>query len=88
MSNFIFRYTNSINKASGITKGLNGAIQRVIVNGNAFADLVGSAKNIRGISRYEGPPCDDTNELEGRGTTGWRQVQKCFNGGQCIPYFR
>ncbi len=84
----MFRYPNSINKASGITKGLNGAIQRVIVNGNAFNDLVGRAKSFRGVTMYEGPPCNDTNDLDGRGSTGPRQGQKCFNGGQCTPYLR
>ena len=53
-----FRFAYSLNKASGVVTGLDGALQRLIVNGNAIEDLVEVAKDSRGISRYVGAPCD------------------------------
>ena len=70
-----FRYAYTLNRDSGITVGLNGAIQRLIVNGNTIEDLVGHAKDSRGISRYLGPPCDNPND----------PTPKCLNGGICVP---
>ena len=64
--------------------GLDGALQRIIVNGNAIEDLVEVAKDSRGISRYVGPPCDDNDkDLLHR-----RPKAKCMNGGICTPFFR
>ena len=75
-------------------KGLDGAIQRLIVNGNTFDDLMGQAKNSRGVTRYVGAPCDDPEDVDvpggvaklksGRGG----KEKKCQNGGQCFPFFR
>jgi len=84
----LFRYSNTLNKASGISKGLNGAIQRLVINGNSHSDLVGIAKNFRGISKYVGPPCYDTNEIDDANSLRNTNNQKCFNGGQCLPYLR
>ena len=56
---FFFRFGYSLNKDSGVVTGLDGALQRLIVNGNAIEDLVEVAKDSRGISRYVGSPCDE-----------------------------
>ena len=67
-----------MNRDSGITTGLNGAIQRLIVNGDVMDDLVILAKDSRGITRYLGPPCNEVDDSN----------PKCQNGGICRPYFR
>lgn len=67
------RFSYSLSRSSGVVTGLNGAIQRLIVNGNAIENLMDHAKDSREISDYEGPPCDQ---------------HKCLNGGQCKPFFR
>ena len=72
------RYAYSLNRDSGITTGLNGAIQRLIVNGDVMDDLVVLAKDSRGITRYVGPPCNTVDDSD----------PKCQNGGICRPYFR
>ena len=59
--------------------GLDGAIQRLIVNGDVMDDLVILAKDSRGIKRYVGPPCNDDVD---------DPSPKCQNGGICRPYFR
>ena len=59
--------------------GLDGAIQRLIVNGDVMDDLVILAKDSRGIKRYVGPPCNDNVD---------DPSPKCQNGGICRPYFR
>ena len=75
-------------------KGLDGAIQRLIVNGNTFEDLMGQAKNSRGVTRYVGPPCDDPDNVEVLGgvaatkSVRVKSEKKCQNGGQCFPFFR
>ena len=75
---YFFRYAYSLNRDSGITTGLDGAIQRLIVNGDVMDDLVIHAKDSRGITRYVGPPCNDVDD----------PAPKCQNGGICRPYFR
>lgn len=67
-----------MNKDAGVVTGLDGALQRIIVNGNAIEDLVDVAKDSRGISRFVGAPCDD----------GKNFIPKCMNGGICTPFFR
>ena len=74
----IYRYAYSLNRDSGITTGLAGAIQRLIVNGDVMDDLVIVAKDSRGITRYIGPPCNEPDDPS----------PKCHNGGTCRPYFR
>ncbi len=86
-----FRFAYTLNKDSGIVKGLDGAIQRLIVNGNTFDDLMGQAKNSRGVSRYVGAPCDDPDDAEVPGGVAKSKSGrggKCQNGGQCFPFFR
>ena len=58
--------------------GLDGAIQRLIVNGDVMDDLVILAKDSREITRYIGPPCNDVDDPK----------PKCLHGGICRPYFR
>lgn len=83
MQNIIFfyfiRYAYSLNKDAGVVTGLEGALQRLIVNGNAIEDLVEVAKDSRGISRYVGAPCEEKD---------LGPPHKCMNGGICTPFFR
>ena len=58
---------------------MDGALQRIIINGNAIEDLIEVSKNSRGITKYVGPPCDDEKS---------QQNAKCMNGGVCTPFFR
>ena len=67
-----------MNKDAGVVTGLDGALQRLIVNGNAIEDLIDVAKNSRGTTKYVGPPCDVINKSQ----------PKCMNGGICTPFFR
>lgn len=76
----LVRHAHTLNRDSGITAGLFGAIQRLVVNGNSVEDLVGAALDSRGIQRYFGPPCDDPSY------PGKPPV--CQNGGVCHPNFR
>ena len=91
MSNFFFRFGYSLNKDSGVVTGLDGALQRLIVNGNAIEDLVEVAKDSRGISRYVGAPCDhggiDDNSVDSISDRAGK-VAKCKNRGICTPFFR
>jgi hypothetical protein len=59
-----------LSRDAGITTGLNGAIQRLIVNGNPVESLMDHVKDSRNVARYTGPPCDDN---------------PCLNGGVCKP---
>ncbi|XP_050719912.1 agrin-like isoform X4 [Eriocheir sinensis] len=56
---------------SGVTMGLNGAIQRLLVNSEVFDNLDERATGGRGVRRYRGPPC---------------QMNPCENGGVCHPF--
>nr|XP_053635121.1 agrin-like [Cherax quadricarinatus] len=56
---------------SGVTMGLNGAIQRLLVNSEVFDNLDERATGGRGVRRYRGPPC---------------QLNPCENGGVCQPF--
>ncbi len=53
--------------------GLDGAIQRLVVNGNAVDALVEHARDSLGVSAYAGQPC---------------ATNSCLNGGVCRPFFR
>ncbi len=65
-----------MSRQSGVTRGLDGAVQRLVVNGNAVEDLMGRSRDARGVTKYVGPPCD------GDGSP------RCLNGGQCRPFMR
>ncbi|XP_045102495.1 agrin-like isoform X4 [Portunus trituberculatus] len=56
---------------SGVTMGLNGAIQRLLVNSEVYDNLDERATGGRGVRRYRGPPC---------------QMNPCENGGVCHPF--
>lgn len=56
---------------SGVTIGLNGAIQRLLVNSEVYDNLDERATGGRGVRRYRGPPC---------------QLNPCENGGVCQPF--
>lgn len=63
-----FTYSNV---EANLTHCLNGAIQRLIVNGDHFigSNLLKSSERAS-ISSYLGPPCD---------------LNKCDGQGQCVP---
>ena len=64
---------NESNADANLTACLNGAIQRMIINGESIMAnslLTGSTERAN-ISSYLGPPCDLSN--------------KCENKSQCIP---
>ncbi|XP_059489146.1 agrin-like isoform X2 [Neocloeon triangulifer] len=63
---------SEVSRDSGVTIGLNGAIQRVVVNGEVLDDLVKRANSKRGVSHYSGPPCSGN-------------ASPCKNGGVCHP---
>jgi agrin, putative len=65
---------SSTHKESGISRGLNGAIQRIIVNGEVWDDLVSQALKQHNVGQYSGPPCGYQNP--------------CPNGTLCIPHFQ
>ncbi|XP_042234513.1 agrin-like isoform X4 [Homarus americanus] len=56
---------------SGVIMGLNGAIQRLLVNSEVLDNLDERATGGRGVRRYRGPPC---------------QLNPCENGGVCQPF--
>jgi hypothetical protein len=65
-----------VSRDAGITRGLNGAVQRLIVNGHTWQNLAerANAEHQRGISRYDGPPCPISTD-----------ANPCLNGGVCQP---
>jgi coxsackievirus/adenovirus receptor len=65
-----------VNRDARITRGLTGAIQRLIVNGHTWQNLAERAgsEHQKGISRYDGPPCPTSPE-----------ANPCLNGGICQP---
>lgn len=68
---FLGGFRGKVNPDSGIEKGFDGAIQRFIVNGDLYDDLVVRARRTHKISRYMGYPCHKNNP--------------CLNGGVCVP---
>lgn len=59
------------NKEAGITTGLNGALQRIVVNGEIWDNLVDRASQVHNIAEYGGPPCGYQNP--------------CPNNAICLP---
>ncbi|XP_074597901.1 agrin-like isoform X2 [Brevipalpus obovatus] len=53
----------------------NGAIQRVVINGQNFEDLVPQSSNLKDIDEYFGPPCYRTES----------RSSLCLNRGICLP---
>jgi len=68
-----FRHLYSISPESGVLIGLDGAIQRVIINGDAIVNLLRRSIDSYNIREYQGAPCSDST---------------CDNHGRCVPYFR
>ncbi|XP_067005728.2 agrin-like [Anabrus simplex] len=67
------------NRDAAIMTGLDGAIQRLIVNGHTLDNLGERSAPLgvsraSGISRYRGPPCPVD-----------REANPCLNGGICQP---
>lgn len=52
--------------------GLDGALQRLVLNGDAWTDLVGRARASERVSSFAGPPCGPA-------------PGPCLNGGLCLP---
>ena len=69
----IFRHLYSVSAESGVMIGLDGAIQRLIINGEANANLLRRSIDSYNIRDYNGAPCSDN---------------PCENGAHCVPYFR
>ncbi|XP_067139294.1 agrin-like isoform X3 [Centruroides vittatus] len=65
-----YRHLADINPESGVAVGFNGALQRIVVNGELLEDLRKIAKDSRGVSSYRGPPCSEN---------------PCLNSGICKP---
>jgi hypothetical protein len=65
-----------VNRDAGVTRGLDGAIQRLIVNGQTWQNLAerANSEHQRRISRYDGPPCPLSTD-----------ANPCLNGGICQP---
>ncbi|GFQ63810.1 agrin [Trichonephila clavata] len=60
-----------VNPGAGVRTGLDGAIQRITVNGDIWDRLMARAIWSHGVRRYRGPPCDE--------------MSQCLNDGVCIP---
>ncbi|XP_066966425.1 agrin-like [Macrobrachium rosenbergii] len=65
-----FKLWYMVNRDSGILVGLDGALQRLLVNGVVYDRLLEAATEQRGVSRYRGPPC---------------LPNPCFNAAICVP---
>lgn len=61
-----------VNPESGVRVGLDGAIQRISVNGDIWDRPLSRALWSHGVRRYRGPPCDSNGTL-------------CLNDGVCVP---
>ncbi|XP_074654555.1 agrin-like [Tubulanus polymorphus] len=61
-----------INPLSGVTTGLRGAVQRLLINGEYIERLMETAVSVHKITPYDGPPCDNN---------------PCLNGGKCYAVF-
>ena len=72
MVNF-FRHLYGISTDSGVLIGLDGAIQRVIINGDTIVNLVRRAMQSYSVRDYNGAPCNSN---------------PCDNQGRCVPFFR
>ena len=66
----------SVSSEAGILVGLDGAIQRLIINGEAQVNLQRRALSSSQVRDYLGFPCDP------------RASPQCDNGGTCVPWFR
>uniref|UniRef100_T1L3L3 Agrin n=1 Tax=Tetranychus urticae TaxID=32264 RepID=T1L3L3_TETUR len=53
--------SHSTHREFNISKGFNGAIQRIVVNGHVWDDLLDRAIEIYNVAKYVGPPCESPN---------------------------
>ena len=67
------RHLYSVSVESGVVMGLDGAIQRVIINGETTVNLLRKAIDSKNIRDYKGAPCAGN---------------PCENDGICVPNFR
>ena len=67
------RHLYSVSPESGIIIGLDGAIQRIILNGEVMVSLQRRALDSLAVRDYTGAPCSDS---------------PCDNGATCVPHFR
>lgn len=56
---------------SGVTKGLDGSIQRIALNGEIWERITDHVIRSRAVKRYRGHPC---------------YSESCLHGGLCIPH--
>lgn len=63
------RSLSEVSREAGITAGLNGAVQRVLMNGLPIR-LFNRRSNQ--VAKYQGPPCSVVDN-------------PCLNGGLCLP---
>lgn len=63
-----------VKEISSVKTGLNGAIQRLVINGDVWDDVFSKAASSHLISDYKGPPCTTPTS------------SPCINEGICIPH--
>lgn len=61
----------SVRREAGLASGLNGALQRLVVNGEVWDNLVQRALRLRDVQEFGGPPCQPESP--------------CQNGATCLP---
>ncbi|KAK7071856.1 hypothetical protein SK128_005930 [Halocaridina rubra] len=65
-----FKLWYMVNRESGILVGLDGALQRLLVNGVVYDRLTEAAIEQKGVTLYKGPPC---------------HPNPCHNSAICVP---
>ncbi|XP_053210568.1 agrin-like [Panonychus citri] len=63
-----------------LTKGFNGAIQRIVVNGDVWDDLLDRSIEIYNIAKYSGPPCESPNPCSSSSSSS-------SSNSICVPQF-
>lgn len=57
----------------GVQRGLDGAVQRVLLNEEVWEDMLAVATGRRNVVHYMGPPC---------------YPNPCSNNARCIPHLK
>lgn len=87
----IFRSSLTLPRDVPKLGNLQGAVQRVIVNGEVFEKLMDIDMEQQNVAVYRGPPCGHmpvTHPSTSRAsayTLGGRESSPCQNGGVCQP---